>query len=379
MTADQPADQTSATQLIRLTGWQLLIRAQDARLRKQLADYFGPLISHDQQAIVAHLQQDNAPCLTLHLSASEQLTQLYALPFQDWQREPGKQGRKEAVYDLSPSDRLVHKVRTGLILWQHPTQLRAMGDLLAHPNQVINFILSQYLSWRLNQSAPNQSANQLGHCAALRYRNYGIAIAGFSGGGKSTLMLHLLREGDAFISNDRIVLQRMANQDQSAQPKLICYGIPKQPRVNPGTLLNNPALSGILPDPARYKALSEPALRALEEKYDVMVTKHFPNQPYQASTPLDLLIILDWQADATDPTRLVPLNIQAEPKYLSAIMKSAGPFYQNAQGLTPTQPQHPNPYDYLPLLQDCTMMRLTGKVDFQAAKATIDAYIAQHN
>ena len=370
-------DQTSTTQLISLADWQLLIRAEDPRLRRLLANYFGSLISDDPQAIVAYLQQDSAPSLSLQLCASEQLTQLYALPFQDWQREPGKSGRKETVYDLSANDRLVHKVRTGLILWQHPTQLRAFGDLLAHPNQVINFILSQYLTWRLNQGGGDNSA-LLGHCAALVYRQQGIAIAGFSGGGKSTLMLHLLREGDAFISNDRVVLQRCHQQNSTDNP-ITCYGIPKQPRVNPGTLLNNPALSGILPDPDRYAALSETALRALEEKYDVMVARHFPNQPYQASTPLDLLIILDWQADASEPTQLVPLNIHAEPKYLSAIMKPAGPFYQDTQGRTPSQLPSPNPADYLQLLQGCKLVRLTGKVDFDAAKILIDRFIANQD
>ncbi len=368
---------TPKTQLISLNDWQLLIRSYDPELSALLAEYFGGLVSDDQQAILAYLQQDYAATLTLHCRPAHQLAQLYALPWQDWQREPGKQGRKEAIYDLSPNDRLIYKVRTGLIFWQHPTQLRALGDLLAHPNQVINFILSQYLSWRLNQSSCDNSA-LLGHCAALHYRNFGIAIAGFSGGGKSTLMLHLLREGDAFISNDRIVLQRRIQQEPN-QSDILCYGIPKHPRVNPGTLLNNPALSGILPDPDRYSTLSDQALRQLEEKYDVMVARHFPKQPYQTSTALDLLIILDWQTNSSEPTQLVPLNIHAEPKYLSAIMKPAGPFYQDAQGRTPTQAQSPNPQDYLQLLQNGTILRLTGKVDFDAAKVAIDTFIAKQH
>lgn len=361
------------TQLIRLAGWQLLIRCESPELHSLLADYFGPIITEDPQAILTHLQQEYAPTLSLHLRAAHQLAQFYALDWQDWQREPGKSGRKEAVYDLSPNDRLIYKVRTGLIFWQHPTQLRAFGDLLAHPNQVINFILSQYLSWRLNQGSDDNSA-LLGHCAALIYRQQGIAIAGFSGGGKSTLMLHLLSKGDGFISNDRVVFQR-CNQQNSTENPITCYGIPKQPRVNPGTLLNNPALSGILPDPDRYRTLSDQALRQLEEKYDVMVARHFPKQPYQTSTPLNLLIILDWQTSSNEPTQLVPLNIQAEPKYLAAIMKPAGPFYQDAQGRTPTQPQRPNPQDYLQLLQNGSIMRLTGQVDFDAAKILIDRFI----
>jgi HprK-related kinase B len=368
---------SSQTQLIRLAGWQLLIRSDTPELHSVLADYFGSLITEDPQAIETHLQQEYPPTLSVYIRPAHQLAQFHALDWQDWQREPGKSGRKEAVYDLSPYDRLIYKVRTGLIFWQHPTQLRAFGDLLTHPNQVINFILSQYLSWRLNQGSDDNSA-LLGHCAALMYRQQGIAIAGFSGGGKSTLMLHLLREGDAFISNDRVVLQR-CNQQNSSDNPITCYGIPKQPRVNPGTLLNNPALSGILPDPDRYRTLSDQALRQLEEKYDVMISKRFPKQPYQASTALDLLIILDWQANANEPTQLIPLNIQTEPKYLSAIMKPFGPFYQDVQGKTPTQPQSPNPQDYIQLLQNATIMRLTGKVDFDAAKILIDRFIANQN
>ena len=53
------------------------------------------------------------------------------------------------------------------------------------------------------------------HAAALEANNGAMAIAGFSGGGKSTFMLHLLREaGMRFISNDRLFVKPLAGQLQ---------------------------------------------------------------------------------------------------------------------------------------------------------------------
>jgi len=351
--------------LIQIDNWSLLIRTQDAELTEILKNYFGKSICCDDAVILTHLARHYQPTLSLYPTEPERLQHFYNLPWQDWQREPGKQGRKEAIYDISPIERLVYKIRSGLILWQHPIQLRAFGPLHHYPNQIINFILTQYLNWRLHQGG------QLGHCAALKYQGRGIAIAGFSGGGKSTLMLHLLNEGDAFISNDRIVIH---NDDQQIK----CYGIPKQPRVNPGTLLHNPRLSGILKHPEYYQTLDDASLRQLEEKYDVMIADHFPNQPYQSEVSLDLLIILDWQVNTAQATQLDVLDLAAQPNYLAAVMKSAGPFYQAPNGKTPDTPSTLNPEDYLALLKDVTILRLTGRIDFKAAKACIDQFL-QHS
>ena len=70
----------------------------------------------------------------------------------------------------------------------------------------------------------------------------GIGIAARAGAGKSTLALHLLSSGLSFVSNDRLLIKAGASGPELA-------GIPKMPRVNPGTLLNLAA--GVLKQ-ARY-------------------------------------------------------------------------------------------------------------------------------
>jgi len=69
---------------------------------------------------------------------------------------------------------------------------------------------------------------QLCHAAAIAGGAGVVAFAGFSGGGKSTLMLQLMSAGDyRFVSNDRLLIAPCNNV-------VTALGIAKMPRVNPG-------------------------------------------------------------------------------------------------------------------------------------------------
>ncbi|MGH8697189.1 MAG: hypothetical protein ACREVS_11975 [Burkholderiales bacterium] len=70
--------------------------------------------------------------------------------------------------------------------------------------------------------------------------------------------------------------------------------MPKQPRVNPGTLLSNPALAPILDSrrAAALRTIPEGDLRRIEEKYDVDVAAVFGPDRWRLSTDLTAIVVL---------------------------------------------------------------------------------------
>lgn len=286
------------------------------------------------------------------------------LTWQDWPRPASKSGRKDAIFDDTPEGRLVYKVKTGMLFWQKSTLPLAIGPVRAHPNQVINFILTQNLNHHLRHNW------LLGHAAGLQIQGQGLAIAGLSGGGKSTLMLHLLAQGEHFISNDRLLLKQQGQQ-------VLMRGIPKQPRINPGTIVHNPRLQGLISETARqdYLAMPEHELRQLEYKFDADVNQLYHPNCYLAESPLKALIVLNWQVDSPEATQLVCTNFNEAPHLLPALIKSAGPFYAdtNGQFLSRGQAIEENlaSQPYLKELGQVVCWELKGKIDFDQAQKLI--------
>ena len=172
-----------------LDGYIIRIRSNHAPVIERLADYF----SHVPRATAKP---------DIEILAIEREVFDPGLEFTDWAREPGKSGRKDACYDI-PGARVVLKVRTGMLFLQSAELRIAAGPCRQYDNQVINFINSQYMNWL------QQHDWLICHAAALCAGEHGLAIAGFSGGGKSTLMLHILeRDRTAFLSNDRVFIRR---------------------------------------------------------------------------------------------------------------------------------------------------------------------------
>jgi HprK-related kinase B len=341
----------------------LCIRTDQATLAQTLRDYFAPCL--------ITLDSAKADLEILALESSEWLS--LGENWQDWQREPRKSGRKDTIFDFNDEERFVYKVKTGMVFWQNPHQPTAIGPVNQHPNQVINFALTQYLNHHLNQGW------QLGHCAALTLQDQGLAIAGLSGGGKSTLMLHLLELGQAFVSNDRLLIR-----PDATRPGQFCMrGIPKWPRVNPGTLLHNPRLQAMLPahTQTELSAMPEDALRQLEDKYDVPVQTFYGDSAIRMEAPLSALIVLDWGDDRAETTQLKVTTLKDSPELVPALAKSPGPFYaepaqdhesQNEKNRFLANGQSPSHSTYLRMLGDLPCWVLQGRWDFQKAVALIE-------
>ncbi|UQB42611.1 HprK-related kinase B [Thiomicrospira microaerophila] len=344
--------------VIRLDHWKLLVQSNNQPLIDTLLSYFGNLAQYEILP-----SADSPRLVAIQIDDNTKLEPLHQLAFKDWPREPGKTGRKEAVHDFSDElnqpQRLVHKIKTGLILWQNAQQPAVFGDLNRHPNQVINFILSQNLNHWQN------AGWLLGHCAALQLKDQrGIAIAGVSGGGKSTLMLRLLEQAQGFISNDRVLFKAQKNS-------VMLRGIPKQPRINPGTIIHNPKLHSLISDHQPYLAMPDASLRTLEEKYDVPVQQLYDGVDYLPQTKLHQIYLLNWGLNENAATQITKVDLAQREELVKAIMKSPGVFYQHQDQSFQQKGQDPIIKDYQNLLKHTEVFEVTGQLNFEAATQLI--------
>ncbi|WP_319380910.1 HprK-related kinase B [Thiomicrorhabdus sp.] len=331
-----------------------------------LADYFGTLAHPIKQADI-----HQTPAQRIHLYQTDKTQELITrCPWKDWQREAGKSGRKDAIYDSEYQGqpvRLLHKVKTGMLFLQpmpEKTSLHAasFGDAEQHPNQIVNFILTQYLNHHL------RTGWLLAHTSGMLLDGTGIAFAGLSGGGKSTLMLHLLsqdRHSSNFISNDRLLLQADAET-------IRMRGIPKQPRINPGTIVHNPKLHPLLDETRRagFLQMDSEELRYLEQKFDADVDRLFGPGCYRQEANLDLLVILNWQLNPSLPTELKDVKLEERPDLIPAVMKTPGPFFADDKGFLKNGEQ-PQREAYRKLLNKCRVVELSGHIDFERAQQLI--------
>lgn len=327
------------------------IQTNSAILLTELKRYFKNVVTHTQD-----------PDCRIQAIESDEFN-LVGKDWANWPRPLSKSGRKDAILE-SPLGRFVYKVKTGMLLWQHSDVPLCIGPVEAHPNQVINFILTQSLNHHLRQGW------LLGHCAALEIQGKGLAIAGLSGGGKSTLMLHLMEMGEHFISNDRLVFETQNSQ-------VVMRGIPKHPRINPGTIVHNPRLHGLISEQQKqdYLAMPQEALRQLEHKFDADVNEIYGSNCYKPEAQLSALVVLNWQGNSEQATALRQTTLKDSPELLAAIIKSPGPFYADADGrflsFEQALEEKLETAPYFQKLGDIPCWELTGKIDFHEASQLV--------
>ena len=327
---------------LQLMDYRLAIRSNSERFLQSMRQYFSHVLApscDDVRAEVIAIERDIVNT---------------RVGFVDWKREPGKTGRKDAIYDF-PAGRLVRKVRTGMLFLQSEQALVVAGPCVEYDNQVINFINSQFLNWLQNDGY------LLCHAAALSRNDHGLAIAGLSGGGKSTLMLNLMDdEATAFVSNDRLLVRRQGEATHAV-------GIPKLPRINPGTIVHNPRLFPLIDENSREQLLQldKKQLWKLEQKYDADINELYGPGRILHETTLYRFLVLNWQHDTDEELQVVRVELSQRPDLLSAIMKPSGPFYMNAAGVFNSDDAFPQAAIYLTELADVAVYEASGKVDFE--------------
>jgi HprK-related kinase B len=321
---------------ISLAGWVIAVRSNSIELIQDLKDYFEPFVTQPQ-----------SPHLMVFALETPELDT--GLRFTIKQPDPGKSKIKEEWADL-PGGRVVRKRLTGMIFAFGPGHHLAAGPCLANSNQVVNFVNNRLIQMELNQGC------LLAHAAGIRTGSTGVALAGFSGMGKSTLALHLMSKGVTFISNDRLLVQRGGGRAQM-------IGVPKLPRINPGTALNNPDLAGVIPpeEKEQFAALTTDEIWDLEHKYDVDIAQCFGPYRFELKSPLDALAILNWQRNGSGlVVQEVDLNRRLD--LLAAFKKDWGLFFLAGEA----EPDHSD-QAYLAALQGVRVFELTGGVDFLGA------------
>jgi HprK-related kinase B len=317
---------------------KIAVRTNSRILLARLEDYFRSFRTDDENAHIF---------ITAHEASPPRLS----LPFVIKKPDPGKTKIKEEYVDL-PDGRIVRKRLTGMVFVFGQEDNLAVGPCVENANQVVNFINNRYIEWRLNQGC------LLGHAAGVIRNGRGLALAGFSGMGKSTLALHLMSKGATFVSNDRMLVEKKDNA-------LIMHGVAKQPRINPGTALANSDLSRIISakDRDRFLSLSGPELWNLEHKYDAPIEECFGPGRFVLSGSMDGLVILNWRREKSS-LQVQTVDLTESIDLLSAFRKEKGLFYLHHDESMVLDPPLD---DYAELLSDCTIIEMAGGTDFSAA------------
>jgi HprK-related kinase B len=264
---------------------------------------------------------------------------------------PGKTRVKDEYFDLADG-RVLHKHQTGMVFVFGGDVALTVGPARANLNQVINFINNRFVQWMVERGFV------LCHAAGVATGRDGLLLAGLSGRGKSTLALHLLERGLDFVSNDRLLLRREGD-------RVRMVGLPKMPRVNPGTLLNSARLRNLLEpaEQASLATLAPEALWSLEQKYDVDIATHYGPERFRLAADLVGAAVLTWTRDGDGGLKKAQHDPADAGRLLDAIAKPPGVHYWPGPG---AEPDHSRD-TYARLLRDKPLWELGGTVDFESA------------
>jgi HprK-related kinase B len=259
---------------LRFAGVPVRVLTNAGEIRDSLRGYFAPWVD-----VRGSAGRGDATAITVRLVQAEAPTTGGFVPVA---RGDGK-APKEAVRDVR-GGRLVLKVATGVLMGLRSRDAFAVGDLVHHLNQGINLINNRYAK------AVLERGHLLLHASAVARDGRAVALAGPPGAGKSTSALHLVEAGFRFVSNDRLLVRARADAVEA-------MGYPKQPRVNPGTLLHHVRLSRLLEpdDRAALAALPPADLWKLERKRDVDLETIYGEGTVTLDATLHGLIVLTWR------------------------------------------------------------------------------------
>jgi HprK-related kinase B len=268
---------------------------------------------------------------------------------------------KEAVREVIDG-RLILKRATGVLMALWPGGAFAVGDLHANLNQGINLVNNCYARTVLRRGYV------LLHASAVSRNGRAAALAGPPGVGKSTAALHLVEAGFRFLSNDRVLAKPLPEYVEA-------LGYPKQPRVNPGTLLNHPRLSTLLEPEERValRALPESELWGLERKSDVDLEAVYGRDTVDLRGRLEVLVLLKWRRDGQ--------GLSVRRVELDEALADLPYFYKNLGAFDPDRPPK-SPVTtserarYAELLARVRVVKVTGRVDFKALVGLVEQLLS---
>lgn len=339
-----PCDQTPL--VLQLGDCSICVRTNHNPLVEALRAYFAEFLG----------EVDADKC-DIQLHAVEAETPSIPFDFTVKKPDPGKTKIKEEYVNFADG-RVVHKRLTGMrFFFTHDLHL-GIGPCEANDNQVINFINNRYIQWLLMRDGLLCHASGI----ASPKTGQGIAFAGFSGMGKSTLSLHMMNQNLHFISNDRVIARQR-------EDGLFMYGIPKHPRINPGTILNNDALRGLLTeeDKEAFGALPKEELWQLEHKYDAPIDVCYGPNRFHLHAPMRAFVILNWQRDGGE-TSFQKVDLRERTDLLVAVKKAPGLFFLPKPGEPALET---GDEAYFKIFEKLDIYELSGGANFDQATAHV--------
>ncbi len=335
--------------LLRFGTLRVDLHSNSAKVVNELSDYFGSFVLDPTQT---------QPPAQMKISAIESQPIKLPLPYTVKAPDPGKSKIKEEFVDIE-NGRLVRKRLTGMLFLFNQGEHLAIGPCEENLNQVVNFVNSRCIQYFLEESW------LLAHAAAVSLETNGtrrgLAIAGFSGRGKSTLSLHLLEDGATFHSNDRLMVRRTSAGHQMV-------GVAKLPRINPGTIMSSDVLRPMLSPEAlaRCQSLPPDQLWELEEKYDARIDKLYGQERFRLDGPMNAIVILTWIREGGE-FRASIASPERRRELLTAFAKEPGLFYLPSD--ESKQTTQVNIVRYEEELSGCPVYEFSGGVDFVKARA----------
>lgn len=334
--------------LLELHGVKILVSADSDEvaglLRHYYADYLSSADPHGAGAQCCRID-----ALQQWIKVDQEELAIYV--------EQGKTKPKEAFLDdPGGGRRLMLKVRSDVLALLEPRHIRVAGDLVGNINQLNNIINAVFIIDRMD------AGYTLFHASALARGDRGMIVSGRSGAGKSSAAIWTLDHGISIISNDRLLARRAPGAGTAGIPML---GVPKKPRINPGTIVSNPRLHGMM-TPAeltRYQALPRQELWHVEQKYDLDVKTVFGPGAEQATAMLHAAFFIDWDVKSSDEYHCELLPVERCPEFYRAVFKDGGVFdLRNSE--TSFKPEHEAEYERV--LSGIPVYHVTGGVSFDA-------------
>jgi len=280
--------------------------------------------------------------------------------FVDVERDGGRRP-KEATQEVA-GGRLVLKRATGVVIGLWPGGAFAVGDIRTHLNQGINLVNNCYAKVVLH------GGHVLLHASAVTRKERTAVLAGPPGAGKSTSALHLVEAGFRCLSNDRVLAKPLPDMVEA-------LGYPKQPRVNPGTLVGHPRLSTLLGPADRAALASLPAgeLWDLERKSDVDLDRVYGDGTVELRGRMEALVLLKWRRDGQglDVRRL---SVDEALEALPLVYKNLGAFDLDrtpGSGLTDAERDC-----YRELFGRVRVVEVRGRVDFSGLVPVVDQLLS---